>query len=100
MNLSEKELEPAIREVIKRSVVDAEFRTLAVKNPNAAISKASGKSVPTGTTISFISNHGSASKTYVLPDPVSNPEQLTDAALEQVAGGCTASNCGVSGADE
>ena len=101
MNLTNTELESAIREVIKRSVVDPDFRALAVKNGNLAISKASGKSVPSGTSISFISNYGSSGKSFVLPDPVANPELLKDEVLEQVAGGsCDVSSCGTSKVDE
>jgi hypothetical protein len=94
--LNETELDSAIREVIKRSVVDPEFRTFAMKNGNAAITKASGKSVPNGTTTTFVSNHGSKAKMFVLPNPVGSADLLSEEALEQVAGGCTATSCGTS----
>jgi hypothetical protein len=86
--LRDKELDSAIREVIKRSVVDPEFRKLAIKNANAAITKASGKSLPNGITINFVHNYGVSAKSYVLPDPAADPDLLSDEALEKVAGGC------------
>jgi hypothetical protein len=97
IHLTESELESAIREVIKRSVVDPEFRALAVKDGNSAIAKASGKSLPSGTMIHFVSNHGTSEKSFVLPDPISTPELLNEEALEQVAGGsCLVTSCGTS----
>src|SRR5438270_10942074 len=99
--LTEIEMQSAIREVIKRSVVDPEFRALAVKNGNQAITKTSGKSVPAGTNITFISNQRSAGKSFVLPDPVSNADTLSEEALEQVAGGpCEPTSCVTSKAAE
>jgi hypothetical protein len=99
--LTESELESAIREVIKRSVIDPEFRALAIKNGNQAIAKASGKSLPSDTAITFISNQGSAGISFVLPDPVGNVELLSEETLEQVAGGsCEATSCGTSSVKE
>jgi hypothetical protein len=95
--LTETELASAIREVIKRSVVDPEFRTFAIKNGNEAITKVSGKSVPAGTILNFVSNENQQTKSYALPDPVGPHEELTEEALEQIAGGgCTVTSCGTS----
>ena len=93
------ELNEAIREVLKRSVVDAEFRAKALANGNAAIEQVSGKSLAHGTSYTFISNAGAEVKAIVLPDPVSDANLLSEEELEQVAGGrmsCEATSCGTS----
>ena len=98
VELKETEVGAAIREVLKRSVADPDFRKLAEKDGAAAISKASGKSLPAGTTVSFVSNSGKVAKSVVLPDPVSDADSLSEEELEQVAGGmaCGASSCATS----
>jgi hypothetical protein len=92
----EQELNTAIREVLKRSVVDPDFRQLATKNSSAALEKIGRKDLANATQITFIDNYGKSQKTIVLPDPIANPELLTEEDLEQVAGGCTATSCGTS----
>ena len=95
--INEQELSAAIREVLKRAVADPSFRQLAVRDGKAAIAKATNKSLPEGLGIQFVDNHGKSTKTIVMPDPIANPEQLTEEELEVAAGGCTVSSCGVSG---
>jgi hypothetical protein len=99
--ITEHELNEAIREVLKRAVVDPDFRTKAISNGSAAITEVSGKSLPTGTTVTFVSNSDKDEKVVVLPDPVTDANLLSDAELEQIAGGlardCTATSCAVSG---
>lgn len=93
----EQELSTAIREVLKRSVVDPDFRQLATKNSSAALEKVSSrKDLANAAQITFIDNYGKTQKTIVLPDPIASPELLTEEDLEQVAGGCTATSCGTS----
>lgn len=97
--LKEAELNAAIREVMKRVVVDADFRALALKDGNAAIEAVAGKTLEAGKTLTFISNEGSSSKAVVLPDPVSDASLLSEEELEQIAGGmkaCGVSSCGTS----
>jgi hypothetical protein len=93
--MNDQELNAAIREVLKRAVADTNFRQLAVRDGKAAIAKVNNKALPQGITIQFVDNHGQSAKTVVIPDPVTHPEQLTEEELEAVAGGCGASNCGV-----
>ena len=94
--MNDQELNAAIREVLKRAVADPNFRQLASRDGKAAIAKVTNKPLPQGLTIQFVDNHGKSSKTVVIPDPVVHPEQLTEEELEAVAGGCGATNCGIS----
>ncbi len=72
---------------IKRSAMkDPEFRALALSNPNAAIAKITPRPLPVGFKVKFIDNAG-ANRTVVLPDPMARVDELSDAELEQVAGG-------------
>src|SRR4051812_10436406 len=90
-----QELDRAIREVIKRSMVDPEFRAKALADGNAAISAVAGRSA--GFNITFIDNCGKSVKTIVLPDPVVEVDNLREEDLEQVAGGSMGQElCGTS----
>ena len=93
---NEQDLGAAIREVLKRSVVDPDFRQLAVKNGDAAITKVNS-ALAGAIDVQFIDNFGKSHKTIVLPDPVSGADQLSEEELEQVAGGCGASSCATTG---
>jgi len=93
--ITDQELNAAIREVLKRAVADPNFRQLAVRDGKAAMAKVTDKTLASGFSIQFVDNYGKSNKTVVIPDPVTHPEQLTEEELEAVAGGCGASNCGV-----
>ena len=97
----EQELSTAVREVLKRSAVDPDFRQLAIKSSAAAFEKLGKRDLAAKMPITFVDNHGKSIKTIVLPDPISNPEALSEEALEQVAGGsCEVTSCGTSKVDE
>jgi hypothetical protein len=80
------EADRVLEEVIKRSMEDPEFRTLALSDASAAISKITTKPLPPGFSVRFVDN-GGVSRTFVLPDPAPASAALSDAELEQVAGG-------------
>jgi hypothetical protein len=80
------EADQVLEQVIKRSMEDPEFRALALSDAYGAIAKITPKSLPSGFTVRFIDN-GGASRTFVLPDPAPVDAEVTDAELEQVAGG-------------
>ena len=80
------EIQQALREVARRSAVDPDFRKLAVKDASAAIAKVHNKPLPPDYTFRFVDNSGTV-KTIPLPDPVTGIEELSEAELEQVAGG-------------
>jgi hypothetical protein len=90
--MTEPEIEAAIREVLKRSIADAEFRSLALRDGRGAIAKVSPKTLPPDLDFRFLDNSGRV-KMVALPDPVDNTSELSDAELEEVAGGCITFSC-------
>ena len=78
-----KKVEVAVK---RQAMKDPEFRALALSNPNAAIAKINSTPLPTGFKVRFVDNAG-ANRTIVLPDPLARVDELSDAELEQVAGG-------------
>ena len=82
------ELNSAVREVIKRAVVDPGFRQLAVQDSKAALAKVTTTKLPEGMGVQFVDNYNKPIKTLALPDPIANADELTDEELEDVAGGC------------
>jgi hypothetical protein len=73
-------------EIKKRAMKDPEFRALALSNPHAAVAKFNSTPFPTGYKVRCIDQAG-YNVTVLLPDPVSRVEELSDAELEDVAGG-------------
>lgn len=87
MSHDPQDFQAAIRQLLRRTAVDRDFRQLALKDSNAAFT-ALGITPPSGTTVDFVDNYGKARHTIVLPDPVVQVEELSDEDLEEVAGGC------------
>jgi len=83
---TQEEADRTLAEIKKRSTTDPEFRALALSKPAAAIAKINSKKLPTGFQVKFIDNSGPV-KSFVLPDPIARVEELSDAELEQAAGG-------------
>jgi hypothetical protein len=73
--------------IMRRAATEPAFREKALKNPNAAIQEVAGKPLPTGVNVRFVENQPGATMTFVLPDPVSASKELSEAEMEQVAGG-------------
>jgi hypothetical protein len=85
----------ALTELVKRATTDPRFRALALADPAAAIARINPIPLPTGFKVQVVAADG-ADMTVVLPDLVANAGELTDAELEQVAGGGDGSRCGTS----
>lgn len=83
---TQQEIDQTLEEISRRSMTDPEFRKTALSNPAAAVSEVNPKPIPEGFSVRFADNTGST-KTVVLPDPISDAEELSDAELEEVAGG-------------
>jgi hypothetical protein len=82
-----------LKVLAKRAQTDLEFRKLCLADPTAAIAKIDPTPMPAWFKIRFVDNAG-ATLTVVLPDPPSKDSELSDAELEQVAGGGDANRCG------
>jgi hypothetical protein len=94
MAWTEEEAQKTVNEVLKLATTDPEYRKLALSDPAAAIAKVNPNPLPSGFKIKMIDNAG-ASVTVVLPDLIANGGELSDAELEQVAGGGGSGNrCG------
>lgn len=83
---SEEEVKHTLEEVRRLSVVDSGFRQLALTDPAAAVAVVNPHPLPAGYDVKFIDNSGPV-KTFLLPDPVNDLMELSDAELEAVAGG-------------
>ncbi len=83
---NEQEAQKTLNAVAKRAATDPAFRKLALSDPNAAIAQINPTPIPPGFKVRFVDNAG-ANLTVVLPDSVSKEGELSDAELEQVAGG-------------
>ena len=90
MSWSQEQIDQTLRAVGERSLNDAGFRALALRDPNAAIRQVSGRDVPNEVTVRFVDNAG-AHFTIVLPDPgfAQRTGGLQDEDLVGVAGGGT-----------
>jgi hypothetical protein len=89
------EAEQAIEQIIQRAQTDRQFRQLCLDNPNSTVQEVTGKDIPEGFTLRFVENQG-ADLTVVLPDLVDGNAELSNAELEQVAGGGDKPNCAAS----
>jgi hypothetical protein len=93
---SHDEFTRTIDEVKRRCLVDPGFRVLALSKPTAAIAKINPKPLPEGWVVKFIqASTGAPSSivsnglTIVLPETLEKADELSDADLEQAAGGKT-----------
>jgi hypothetical protein len=74
-----------VADVVAKALTDAAFKAELLKNPAAAVEKATGVKVPAGTTIKVVEN--SASVVHLVLPAHAAPGSLTDADLKKVAGG-------------
>jgi hypothetical protein len=93
---SQDEFNRTIDEVKRRCLVDSGFRILALSQPVAAIAKINPKPLPEGWVVKFIeaatevpSSIVSKSLSVVLPETLEKADELSDAELQQAAGGIT-----------
>jgi hypothetical protein len=92
---SQDEINRTLSEVKQRSFSDPAFRALSLKDPHAAIGKVNPRPLPEKVSVTFV-EHGEDSYqkspagtliVIALPPPLPNPAGLTDAELEDAAGG-------------
>ncbi len=85
-NVDEKTAHPQVYRVMKRALVDPEFRAFLVADPKAAITQETGLAMPRSLTLLV---HDSKPKTlqFVLANPRERDDELSDVDLELVAAG-------------
>jgi hypothetical protein len=93
---NEAEAQKTVAELIRRAMTDRNFRVLALSDPPAAIAKINPTPLPPGFKVQIVAKDG-ADMTIVVPDLIPQGSELSDAELEQVAGGGANPNrCGMS----
>jgi hypothetical protein len=97
-------LEQAIQKAVRLSSLDPLFRALALSNPTAALAKVHLYPVPAGCPVLFVEEGAEVSevspetRVVRLPRPDEGlGDELSDADLDQVAGGSDSSGSGISG---
>lgn len=97
---SQAEVNRTVHEVKRRSLIDLEFRALALANAPAAMAKVNPKPLPRGIVIRFVDSLTTVESqspdpvartiTVALPAPMAEKaEELSDAELEKATGGLT-----------
>jgi hypothetical protein len=89
------EIDRTIEEIKRRSLIDPEFRGVALASPLDAIAKVNPRPVPEGFAVRFVDGFDSkaarevsdAVNTIVLPDLLGRVVELSDAELDAAAGG-------------
>jgi hypothetical protein len=84
--------EALLDNAMRRSIVDPTFRALLVNDPVAALNKISSTPVPNTYRPQFVDNSG-PTRVFLLPGALPPTGELSDAQLEDVAGGCGCTNC-------
>ncbi len=92
MSWSIQEQRLAFAQIMDRAMIDADFNARALADPAWAVLEVTGKSLPDGYRLRFVSNE-KADVTVVLPDMAAESTELSDAELESVAGGRCAGSC-------
>ena len=90
---TEDELVQLIGEAQRRASVDPEFRQLAITNTNAALAKITARQLPDNLSFQFHDNSGKT-KHFVLPDPISGIEELSEEELQAAAAGTVSVSAG------
>ena len=85
MNWTQEEVEKAFMEVKKKAITDKKFRERVLADPHKAIKEVTGKEVPSDFGIKVVESDPDYHLTFVLPEMIT--EELSDEALENVAGG-------------
>lgn len=96
MKWTQEQMDNAYQTVMQKAMVDAEFRSELLENPNAAISKVTGLEVDDDYKIRIIERDPAYQATFFLPDIIS--EEISADDLDTVVGGsCGANACAANG---
>ncbi len=81
-----EEKQTIINQAMKRAATDPQFRQLVLRDPGTAVQQIAGKNLPAKFNVRVLERQN-YDVTIVLPDLVKAGGELSDAELEQVAGG-------------
>lgn len=87
------EVQETVRKILARTVVDPEYRALALKDTAAAFAKFDSRPLPSNFNLTFVDNSG-PNQILVLPPAVEGVQELDESELEMVAGGVAPSSAG------
>jgi len=85
MAWTQQKIDETYAELLNLAASDESFRAELLEDPNSAIEKLSGETLPDGFSIKIIESDPNYSTTFTLP-PL-NSRELFDEELEKVAGG-------------
>ncbi|MEM8960969.1 MAG: hypothetical protein AAGD38_05785 [Acidobacteriota bacterium] len=97
---TESEAKSALGEIVRRAATDPALRARALADPATVIKEVTGKDLPDDITVRFVDSEG-ANVVIPLP-PLAAEGELSDAELEDVAGGdrcgysCGSASCSLS----
>lgn len=77
-------------DVVKKALTDPAFKAALLKDPNAAVEKATGVKIPRGTSIKIVED--TASVVHLVLPAAAAGKPLSDADLGKVAGGFSITN--------
>jgi hypothetical protein len=92
MGLTLQSWQHTLQTVYQRSVADAYFRQKCLSDPHGAVKEAGGLEMPKTARFRFVERVEEI--VYVLPPRRSAGDELTDAELDDVAGGMGFNSCG------
>ncbi len=85
MSWTQQEMDKVYQEMVNKAMSDEGFRKELLADPNAAISKATGKEVPADYKIRIIEQDPAYQATFILP--AFSGEELSESELAEMAGG-------------
>ena len=94
MSWTQQEMDKVYQEMVNKAMADEGFRKELLADPNAAISKATGKEIPADYKIRIIEQDPAYQATFILP--AASGEELSEDELTKMAGGgCILFGCGI-----
>ena len=96
MSWTQQDMEKSYQDLLLKAVTDEGFRKELLADPNAAISKATGKEIPADYKIRIIEQDPAYQATFFLPE-FAGPEVSEEELTAMAGGSCYANVCGANG---
>ena len=85
--MSNHDFNGELQEILTKAAVDPVFREGLLREPRATLEKTFGRSLPPNLKIKFVTRDPDCDAMFVLPDPVTENDELSQDDLDTVAGG-------------